>query len=165
MIISSVNRYASDRVIFYLHEYCIPCHTVCWCFTWIFALNAHQMWKRQRFLYARREVYGGRWGTAPLLTTKSGTELFCIWFKFDIILLLRLGLLSAFFPYYTVSIDYVFATFTSAGTGHSFALKGMVGFLVTNWRTDEQNCVIKVVQGGTLKSLWFPCERYHIGLG
>lgn len=68
-------------------------------------------------------------------------------------LLLRLGLPCDFCPYYTVSIDDVFATFASAGTGHSFALKVTVGILVTNWQTDEQNCVIEVVGGGTLKSL------------
>ena len=52
------------------------------------------------------------------LTTRSGTELICICFQFVIILLLRLGLQCAFFPYYTVSIDDVFATFSSAGRAH-----------------------------------------------
>ena len=43
-----------------------------WVFSWIFAVNAHKMWKRQRFLYARREVYEGRWGTATLINYEVG---------------------------------------------------------------------------------------------
>jgi hypothetical protein len=70
-----------------------------------------------------------------------------------IILLPRLGLPCAFFPSYTVSIYYASETFTSAGTGHSFALKAMVGILVIKCPADEQNCVIKVGRGGSLKSL------------
>jgi hypothetical protein len=72
MILCSVNRYASDIAIFIAHEYYAPWHTVCSCFSWIFALNPHKMWKRQRFLYARHEVHEGRWGTAPLINYEVG---------------------------------------------------------------------------------------------
>ena len=72
IILCPVNRCASDRDIFIAHEYHALRHTVCSCFSWILAVNAHKMWKIQRFLYARREVYEGRWGKDPLVNYEVG---------------------------------------------------------------------------------------------
>ena len=107
----------------------------------------------------------GQKRSAPLIENNDvGDEIICVWSKLSLLLFSLYVLISpcALFPYYTVSIDDAFATLTSVGAGHSFALIGMVGILVIKWRADEQNCVIKVARGGTLKSLWFPCERYYL---
>lgn len=137
MILYSVDRYASVRAIFY-------CAWILWTVPHsllVFFVNFRSKCasrEKDKGSYMRRvKCMRGDEVQLHSLTTRSGTELFCIWFKFVFFLLLRLGLPSVFFPYYTISTDDVFATFTSAGIGQSFVLKGMVGILVTKWRTDE----------------------------